>query len=109
MIQILQRSFYKIAKENLKIYDIKDMNLKGYTTTEKMMKRQQNAVPPRDFRNRAHDLYKEVQDSQADESEEIITMDIIEGVELRKKQYEQSRNHVENREETGRDSEDEDI
>ena len=39
MIQILQHSFYKIAKENLKIYDIKDTNLKGYTTTEKMTKR----------------------------------------------------------------------
>lgn len=73
------------------------------------MKRQQNAAPPRDFRNRAHDLYNEVQDTQADEKEELTTMDIVEGVQLRKEQYEQSRNLVENQEETGRDSEDDEV
>jgi len=46
-------------KTNLKMYDIPEKNLKGFTTTEKDSKRGTDRYPPDNFRNFKLDLIKE--------------------------------------------------
>lgn len=46
-------------KKNLKIYDIPEKNLKGFTTTEKDKLRSVDRYPPENFRNYKYDLLKE--------------------------------------------------
>ena len=58
-MKVLQKSFSEIVKKNLAIYDIPEKNLKGFTTTEKDVKRKVDRYPPPNFRNFTTDLLKE--------------------------------------------------
>jgi hypothetical protein len=51
--------FYKTKSSNLIIYDVPEENLKGVTTTEKMMLKKQSKMPPPQMRNITTDLESE--------------------------------------------------
>lgn len=59
IIKILQERFAALVSKNVKIYDIDEANLKGFTTTEKDKKRGVDRMPPVNFRNRATDILPE--------------------------------------------------
>lgn len=59
IIQILKCCYGKHTKKNLPVFDIKEANLKGYTTTEKNKKQLIDKYPPEDFRNFSEDLIPE--------------------------------------------------
>ena len=48
-----------MMKKNLKIFHIEESNLKGFTTTEKDMKKGTDRFPPDEFRYRDSDLLQE--------------------------------------------------
>ena len=58
-MKILQNRFAQMMKKNLKIFHIEESNLKGFTTTEKDMKKGTDRFPPDEFRYRDSDLLQE--------------------------------------------------
>ena len=59
IIGLLIKRYADKMKTNLKMYDIPEKNLKGFTTTEKDSKRGTDRYPPDNFRNFKLDLIKE--------------------------------------------------
>jgi hypothetical protein len=65
--------FHKIHNKNLRIFDIQEKDLKGFTTTEKDRKRKYDKFPPLQFRNKNEDVCEEQGDQVKEEAPKEMT------------------------------------
>lgn len=108
IIQILQQRYKEIAQKNLKIFAIPENNLKGFTTTEKDLKKGQDKFPPDQFRDTSTDLMEEKK-SEAQPQDTGI-MDFEQGKKLRDKQFVETQDYnYHNAEEEEADEEENEV
>lgn len=122
IIDILKQRFAEKMKDNLAIYGIDKATLTDFTTTEKDMKRGVSKYPPTQLRLKQEDLIKvdsPVQTSKSGVGAGIIIGDkevdntfefqeeFQENVEIRNKQYQESKNFQDKGEDDDDDEEEE--
>lgn len=92
---------------NIPIFGVQKANLREFTTTEKDMKRGYSRFPPTQFRLKEEDLIRESDAPKADPQDSAWTMmdDYQQNVQLRNKQFQETKDFAEPEDEYDDDEE----
>lgn len=108
IIKALQCQYLEVTNQNLPIYEIPEMHLRGFTTTEKDKKRGVDRMPPPQFRQRTCDLIKEEEKTE-ESTMDTESMAFDEGKKLRDQQFAATKDFEKNAEEEDADEEENEV